>query len=92
MNMCPNASRSSLRLCSARRRREWGQFPLQPLSLSPQILQHPTCPTSTLKSSRGSLSQTPLWHPCPAVPPLGQQAGLAACAHTPFPRWVLMLM
>lgn len=63
-----------------------GQLPPQPLSLSsPQILQHP-------KEQQRQLVPSPPLAPLPCSPSLQQEAGLAACAHTPFPRWVLMLM
>lgn len=88
INMCPNASRSSLRLCSAWRKRDVGQFPLQPLALSPlpQVLQHPMCPASTLKSRRGSLSPAPPLAPLPCSPSR-QPGGRAGCLrpHT-FPQ------
>lgn len=49
INMCPNASRSSLRLCSAWKKKDMGMFPLQPPSLS---LPDPAAPQVPWTTSR----------------------------------------
>lgn len=62
INMCPNASRSSLRLCSARRKKDTGTFPLQPPSLSLPDPAAPQVPWTTSQAEEQEEAACPQSH------------------------------
>lgn len=63
-----------------------GQFPLQPLSLSPPILQHPMCPCQHPEKQESQLVPSPI-SGTPALQslPSARRQGWLPCPHT-FPQ------